>query len=195
MEERVRWVPSSNGSVMTRTWKAAAQNAPGSIARIREGLQCLVFQEVEVIAMKQQQRDFFVVPVAMRLRNSEQVTWLPMFARTYGQELCDALVARLRSEPSMRRLLIREMRAAWWWLRNDRWTQHAHTMEKVSRVLEIDELLQLAGVRALDLHQLADCLSHGCVCDGCDLWDGQRFVDCYTLEVDQADISSLQSRG
>lgn len=94
--------------------------------------------------------------------------------RSCGSERYAELVGILRSSGRARRVLWREQRGHWWVIRNHRACDPARVKEVVWQMFALDFLLQDAGVDVETVRRLNACASHGCVCDGCDLWDGER---------------------
>lgn len=99
------------------------------------------------------------------------------FWEAYGSELFVELVTKLRSSDELRQQVIADTRRAWWTVRH----QGKGAMRTksgrgaITLIIETYELLTWAGYEPFDLHQLTNCLSSQCTCEGCDLADGCRF--------------------
>jgi hypothetical protein len=85
------------------------------------------------------------------------------------------VVALLRRDPIARREVGRQLRASYWWVRNARGCGSPKRVAAEERVvLNVVQLLELAGLSVGDIVAVCQCQSHRCVCLGCDCWDGQR---------------------
>lgn len=110
------------------------------------------------------------------LRGAEALQGMPGLAECVGDELRDALVERVHRDGAFRRECVQEMRKAVWHVRNHRVVSAETVAEMTLRTLHFGELFLAAGVSPELLGRLTSCLLDGCVCAGCDLWDGDRFA-------------------
>lgn len=93
-----------------------------------------------------------------------------------GAELFAELVARVQREAAFRRGLVEEMRPFAWQVRNARLLSVGAVIEAAETLLHFFDLLEAAGISEDLLRRLVSCLLDGCVCEGCDLYDGQRLA-------------------
>lgn len=106
------------------------------------------------------------------------------FAARVGDDVAEKFRELLARDPSIwAKGVLPELRAACWWIRNARWSGRQAVGEELARVFECLELAHMAGLRSRDVESLLLCLMSRCVCDGCDLTNGERFVFATVREV------------
>lgn len=113
------------------------------------------------------------------LRELSDESGTPAIVNQLGLDLACRVGDHLREHPEERLRLVRELREAYWWVRNRRWSDAKP--EKIAAfertILENVSLLELGGVAPRDIVMMAQCMQSRCVCDGCDVYDGQRFCE------------------
>jgi hypothetical protein len=91
-----------------------------------------------------------------------------------GVDCYVSYVQSIASNPSFRQFLACEMRQCWWVLRNKGVCGPDRIHSAMVDLLFFDLCFRDARVDPDLLDRTAHCMSSGCVCDGCDLYNGNR---------------------
>lgn len=101
---------------------------------------------------------------------------LALVVRSLGRDVYDEVVIELRANAAFRQEMCRELRGWWWTIRNHRACGQERIDQAVFDIMVLDCTMQDAGVSLDAWQRINACMSEGCVCDRCDLWDGQRIA-------------------
>ncbi len=124
----------------------------------------------------EQTRDFWIVP-NVRWSEGEPYHFDGYLADRVGADLATELVQFVRGNPAAWvDLVLPVLRENMWWIRNRRWSGRSSTQGEIGRFFDCMELAAWAGIAARDMEMLLRCLMARCVCDGCDLSSGQRWL-------------------
>lgn len=99
-----------------------------------------------------------------------------LVVRRLGLDLYGEIVADFEANGRIRQEACRDLRGWWWTIRNHRACGQERIDDAVFNIMVLDCAMQDAGVSLDAWLRINACMSSGCVCDRCDLWDGQRIA-------------------
>jgi len=95
-----------------------------------------------------------------------------------GDELYGELVDALKFDREFRRDCWLEQRRRFWSIRNHQIVGGRTLADAIWNTMALDFMVQDSGIDPDAWNRSVACSSSGCVCMGCDLWDGQRLASC-----------------
>ncbi len=124
----------------------------------------------------EQTRDFWIVPT-VQWAEDEVYHLEGYLADRVGVKLATELRQRVSGSPAAWvELALPVLRENMWWIRNRRWSGRSSTQGEIGRFFDCMELAAWAGIAGRDMEALLRCLMARCVCDGCDLSSGERWL-------------------